>query len=44
MLTPDTWCAVGAYCRAKPGKLEAFERLVEQFVEKTSNESGIRYY
>lgn len=44
MVTQDRWCTVGAYFKVKPGKMEAFERLADQFVEKTGNESGIRYY
>ncbi len=40
----DRSCTVGAYFKVHPGNMEAFERLVERFVEKTSNESGIRYY
>ncbi len=44
METQDTWCTLGAYFKPKPGKMEAFERLAERFVEKTSNENGIRFY
>lgn len=40
----DKWCTVSAYFKVKPGEMEAFERLADQFVEKTNNESGIRYY
>ncbi len=44
MVTQDTWCTVDAYFKVKPDELEAFERLADRFVEKTRNESGIRYY
>jgi quinol monooxygenase YgiN len=44
MAAKDTWCMVGAYFKVKPGKLEAFERLTEQFVETTSNEPRMLYY
>ena len=44
METQDTWCTVSAYFKPNPGKWDAFERLAERFVEKTSNESGIRFY
>jgi len=44
METQDTWCTLGAYFKPRHGKMEAFERLAERFVEKTSNESGIRFY
>ncbi len=44
MVAQDTWCSVDAYFSVKPGKMTAFERLADQFVEKTHNENGIRYY
>jgi hypothetical protein len=44
METQDTWCTLGAYFKPKSGKLEAFEQLAKRFVEKTRNESGIRFY
>jgi quinol monooxygenase YgiN len=44
MTIQDAWCSVDAYFSVKPGKKEAFANLVDRFVEKTKNESGIRYY
>ena len=44
MRTQDTWCTVDAYFNVHPGKMETFEGLVDRFVDKTRNESGIRYY
>jgi quinol monooxygenase YgiN len=44
MLTQDMSCTVDAYFTVKPGQQEAFEQLADRFVEKTRNESGIRYY
>jgi quinol monooxygenase YgiN len=44
MLTQDRSCTVDAYFTVKSGKEAAFEQLADRFVEKTRNESGIRYY
>ncbi len=44
MSVKDKWVTLGAYFSVKPGELEAFERLADRFVEKTTNESGIRSY
>ena len=44
MISQDTWCTVGAYFNVMPGNMQAFEQLVDQFVEKTRHENGIRYY
>lgn len=44
MAVQDKWCTVGVYFEVKSGELEAFERLADQFVEKTSNETGMCYY
>jgi hypothetical protein len=41
---PDTWCTVDAYFHVKPQNREAFENLVDRFVQETKNESGMRYY
>jgi quinol monooxygenase YgiN len=44
MIILDPSCTVTAFFKVKPGKLNAFEELVDRFVEKTRNESGIRAY
>ena len=44
MTVQDTWCTVDAYFNVNPGKKEAFDELVNRFVQDTKNESGIRYY
>jgi hypothetical protein len=44
MVIPDTWCTVDAYFNVKPQNKEVFEDLVDRFVQKTKNESGMRYY
>jgi len=44
MVMQDTSCTVDAYFTVNPDEMEAFERLADQFVEKTRNENGIRYY
>lgn len=44
MTIQDTWCTVDAYFSVTAEKKEAFNDLVERFVKKTKNESGIRNY
>jgi quinol monooxygenase YgiN len=44
MLTQDSSCTVDAYFTVKQDKAAAFEDLADRFIEKTRNESGIRYY
>ena len=44
MAVQDKWVTLGAYFKVKPSKLEAFEKLADQFVEATSRESGMRFY
>jgi hypothetical protein len=45
-MTQDNWkwVTISAYFKVYPGKLEAFEMLTKQFVEKTSNEPLISFY
>ena len=40
----DKWLTLGAYFTVNQGEMEAFEQLADRFVEKTANESGIRFY
>lgn len=44
MLNQDRSCTVDAYFTVKPGKEAVFEQLADRFIEKTRDESGIRYY
>jgi hypothetical protein len=44
MTIQDTSCTVAAFFKVKPGKLEAFEKLADLFIERTRNEGGIRAY
>jgi quinol monooxygenase YgiN len=44
MLTQDRSCSVDAYFTVKSDNQAVFEKLAERFIEKTRNESGIRYY
>jgi quinol monooxygenase YgiN len=42
--TQDTQCTVTAFFTVKSGKMDAFEKLADRFVEKTRNESGMLAY
>jgi quinol monooxygenase YgiN len=44
MATQDKCCTIVPYFKVSKGKLEAFKKLCEQFVEKTNNESKCLYY
>jgi quinol monooxygenase YgiN len=44
MATRDKCCTIVPYFKVQSGKLEAFKRLCEQFVEKTNEESKCLYY
>ena len=44
MATQDKCCTIVPYFKVHEGKLAAFKALCEQFVEKSSKESGCLYY
>ena len=44
MATQDKCCSIVPYFKVQSGKLEAFKKLCEQFVEKTSTEPKCLYY
>jgi len=44
MATEDKCCTIVPYFKVQDGKLDAFEALCEQFVEKSSGESRCLYY
>ncbi len=44
MGTQDKCCSIAPYFKVHDGQLPAFRALCEQFVEKTSAESGCLYY
>lgn len=44
MPTQDTCCTLVPYFKVHSGKLDAFKRLCEQFVEKTQEEPRCLYY
>ena len=44
METQDTCCTIVPYFKVSSGKLEAFKKLCERFVEKTSEEPKCLYY
>ena len=44
MATQDTCCTIVPYFKVHDGKLAAFKKLCEQFVEKTSTEPKCLYY
>ena len=44
MATQDRCCSLVPYFRVAKGKIEAFEQLCSQFVEKTKDESKCLYY
>ncbi|GAB4259129.1 MAG: hypothetical protein Kow0092_07140 [Deferrisomatales bacterium] len=44
MATQDTCCTIVPYFRVRPGKLDEFKALCEQFVEKTRSEPKCLYY
>ena len=44
MATQDKCCTILPYFQVSSGKIEAFQRLCEQFVEKTKLESKCLYY
>jgi len=41
---PDTCCTFVPYFKIHEGQLEAFKKLCERFVEKTSSEPGCLFY
>ena len=44
MSVPDKCCSLAPYFKISSGKLEAFKKLCEQFVAKTSKETKCIYY
>ncbi len=44
MATQDTCCTIVPYFKVHEGKLDAFKKLCERFVEKTSTEPKCLYY
>ena len=44
MVTQDKCCSIVPYFKVHDGQLPAFRALCEQFVEKTTAESGCLYY
>ena len=44
MTTQDRCCTLVPYFKVSTGKMESFEQLCEQFVEKTAHESKCLYY
>jgi len=44
MATKDKCCMIVPYFKISSGKLKAFKRLCEQFVEKTNKEPKCLYY
>jgi hypothetical protein len=44
MATQDTCITIGPYFKVQSGKLPAFKKLAEQFVEQSRKEPGCLYY
>ncbi len=44
MATNDRCCTIGPYFKVHPGRMDAFRRIAERFVDKTATEAKCLYY